>query len=219
MCGIIGVVSRPPTRPTPTEAAIVDGLDAALDTARSRRACAARCRRSTRSCAASRACSRWRRRSTPSRRSPPASINSTPLAADVEHRLDANDPTAGGLDPVELEAANAELIALKDALWAIRHDRLRTARLVADLAGRDAEPHTLGGYLPIQQALSAIDRLEVRGRDSAGLHVFVWGHDIDADGDGEAARRSRRRPAVPVERRDRQRRRRVVRLQGGRGDR
>ena len=38
----------------------------------------------------------------------------------------------------------------------------------------------MGGYLPIQQALSAIDRLEVRGRDSAGLHVFVWGHDIDA---------------------------------------
>jgi len=28
---------------------------------------------------------------------------------------------------------------------------------------------------------SAIDRLEVRGRDSAGLHVFVWGHDIETD--------------------------------------
>ena len=72
------------------------------------------------------------------------------------------------------------LIALKDAIWAIRHDRLRTARNVGQLAGRDASANTLGGYLPIQQALSAIDRLEVRGRDSAGIHVFVWGHDIDA---------------------------------------
>ncbi len=37
------------------------------------------------------------------------------------------------------------------------------------------------GYLSIQQALSAIDRLEVRGRDSAGLHVFVWNHDIEPE--------------------------------------
>ncbi|MEO7371481.1 MAG: SIS domain-containing protein, partial [Ilumatobacteraceae bacterium] len=28
------------------------------------------------------------------------------------------------------------------------------------------------------QALSALDRLEVRGRDSAGLHLFVWNHGL-----------------------------------------
>ncbi len=39
----------------------------------------------------------------------------------------------------------------------------------------------LAGYLSIQQALSAIDRMEVRGRDSAGIHVFVRGHGLDAD--------------------------------------
>ena len=37
----------------------------------------------------------------------------------------------------------------------------------------------LAGYLAIQQAFSAIDRMEVRGRDSAGIHVFVWDHDLD----------------------------------------
>ena len=37
------------------------------------------------------------------------------------------------------------------------------------------------GYLAIQQALSAIDRMEVRGRDSAGLHVFVWDGRLDLD--------------------------------------
>jgi glucosamine--fructose-6-phosphate aminotransferase (isomerizing) len=51
---------------------------------------------------------------------------------------------------------------------------------VESLAGRDASPAELAGYLAVQQALGGIDRLEVRGRDSAGLHVFVWGHDIDA---------------------------------------
>ena len=30
MCGIVGIVSRPPTRPTPTRAELLDGLDAAL---------------------------------------------------------------------------------------------------------------------------------------------------------------------------------------------
>ncbi|MGA9279328.1 SIS domain-containing protein, partial [Ilumatobacter sp.] len=33
----------------------------------------------------------------------------------------------------------------------------------------------------VQQAFSSIDRLEVRGRDSAGIHLYVWGHDIDPD--------------------------------------
>jgi len=60
-------------------------------------------------------------------------------------------------------------------------DRLRTARLVRDLAGRDAGIAAVAGYLTIQQAFSALDRLEVRGRDSAGIHVFVWGHGLSAN--------------------------------------
>ena len=64
-------------------------------------------------------------------------------------------------------------------LWALRRDRLRTGAAVADLAGGDAGRASLAGYLSIQQALSAIDRMEVRGRDSAGIHVFVWDHDLD----------------------------------------
>ena len=43
------------------------------------------------------------------------------------------------------------------------------------------------GYLAIQQALSAIDRMEVRGRDSAGIHVFVWHHGLDLDDPAVAA--------------------------------
>ncbi|MBU3703138.1 MAG: SIS domain-containing protein, partial [Ilumatobacteraceae bacterium] len=61
------------------------------------------------------------------------------------------------------------------------NDRLRTAREVEALAGLQSSPEALDGYLAIQQALSAIDRMEVRGRDSAGIGVVVWGHGLTAD--------------------------------------
>ena len=96
--------------------------------------------------------------------------------ADLERRLDAGEDVPGAED---LEAVNAAIVALKDAIWAVRRDRLRTAAAVADLAGGDAGPAALGVALSVQQALSALDRLEVRGRDSAGLHLLVRGHELD----------------------------------------
>ena len=47
------------------------------------------------------------------------------------------------------------------------------------MAGRDAGDAALAGFTNIQVVLSALDRLEVRGRDSAGLHLFVWDHGLD----------------------------------------
>src|SRR3954447_7409481 len=44
MCGIIGIVSRPPSRPAPTAEEIVGGLDAALDRRGDPRAVAAAAR-------------------------------------------------------------------------------------------------------------------------------------------------------------------------------
>ncbi len=86
----------------------------------------------------------------------------------------------GALDLDEHERVAAELIDLRDATWAIRHDRLRTAREVEALAGLDSTVAAVSGYLAVQQSLSALDRLEVRGRDSAGLHLFVWNHGLSA---------------------------------------
>ncbi len=83
----------------------------------------------------------------------------------------------GDRDP--LEAVNAAVVRLKDAVWSIDRDRVRTARGVADLAGSEPGWAATEAYSAIQQALSAIDRLEVRGRDSAGLHVLVRGHGLD----------------------------------------
>src|SRR6266545_7814093 len=96
------------------------------------------------------------------------------LAADrVEHALDAS---AADLSTVELEDVNAALVRFKDTVWAVGHDRLRTARAVADLCGSDLAPSAIEAFTSVQVALSALDRLEVRGRDSAGLHVFVHHH-------------------------------------------
>lgn len=91
----------------------------------------------------------------------------------IESRLDDPRGPVTRLGPGELELLNAGLVRLKDAVWAVRHDRLRTARAVADLAGPDAGPAALAAFTSVQVALSALDRLEVRGRDSAGLHLLV----------------------------------------------
>ena len=132
-------------------------------------------------------------------------------SASITGRLDQLDAYAAEIDAAlaaagadadadELERASVALIELRDVLWQLRRDRLRTANAVADLAGRDAGSAALAGYLSIQQALSAIDRMEVRGRDSAGVHVLVWDHELaatDPDVAAALARRVRRRP-VPV---------------------
>jgi glucosamine--fructose-6-phosphate aminotransferase (isomerizing) len=81
----------------------------------------------------------------------------------------------------DLESVNAGLSEVKDAVWAIERDRLRTAREVAVLAGPDPSDAAVAACLSIQQALSALDRLEVRGRDSAGVHVLVRNHGLDLD--------------------------------------
>ncbi len=95
--------------------------------------------------------------------------------AELEERLDKNPEAAGD----DVEDVNAAVVRLKDGLWAVHHDRLRNARAVGELAGPSARHAAIAGYTSMQQALSAIDRLEVRGRDSAGLHVLVQHHALD----------------------------------------
>jgi glucosamine--fructose-6-phosphate aminotransferase (isomerizing) len=174
MCGIIGVVSRRPTRPVPTESEIVELLDQAV-------AAIGDVLRVTSTVA----------EVDELLKGLPgliALVDRPRLVAAITARLDQLDAFTADVDhalerddlaPDELERRGAQAIALRDALWAVRHDRLRTAREVAELAGRDAGEGALAAYLAIQQALSALDRLEVRGRDSAGIHVFVHEHGLD----------------------------------------
>ncbi len=93
---------------------------------------------------------------------------------EAESRIETDE----SIDPEEQERIATELIELRDAMWGVRFDRLRTAYEVEALVGRDSTVAAIAGYLAVQQSLSALDRLEVRGRDSAGLHLFVWGHGL-----------------------------------------
>ena len=105
------------------------------------------------------------------------------LTNEIQSRLDVIDAVANveeaRIDALHVDTATLDTEALRlsrvrDASWAIRRDRLRTADAVHALAGDKASASSLAGYLSIQQSLSAIDRMEVRGRDSAGISVIVF---------------------------------------------
>ncbi len=93
----------------------------------------------------------------------------------TEADLDARGAPVGH----DLEAGNAALLRLKDALWAVSRDRVPTANRVRELVGSDAGWSAIEIGTSIEQALAALDRLEVRGRDSAGISVLVRDHGID----------------------------------------
>lgn len=100
------------------------------------------------------------------------------LLTDLEAAMDAGERHwAAG----ELERGNAVLVRLKDLVWSLGRDRTSAARGIADLMANTSvrSGSTVGAYWAVEVALSAIDRLEVRGRDSAGLHVLVTGHGLD----------------------------------------
>ena len=173
MCGIIGIVSRPSQRPVPEPAEILAHLDRAVAAGSL-----------TDAAGAVRQCDDLLK-GVPGVR---ALIGRYELAVGIIARLDQLDARVAEtehriesdhvLDPDQQERIATELIDLRDATWAVRHDRLRTAREVESLVGRDSTLAAVAGYLAVQQALSALDRLEVRGRDSAGLHLFVWNHGL-----------------------------------------
>ncbi|CAB4773668.1 MAG: SIS domain-containing protein [Actinobacteria bacterium] len=178
MCGIVALLSRPSQRPAPTRDWLFSRLDAALADRQGGPAAVAGPLEEVDAAL----------KGLPGVR---ALVGHPEIAAGITARLDLIDAaiaefernleTGTSQSPEEIEASNAAIIRLRDAAWAVRNDRLRTASAVEALAGRDAGVAALQGYLLVQQALSVLDRLEVRGRDSAGLHLFVWGHGLDTN--------------------------------------
>jgi glucosamine--fructose-6-phosphate aminotransferase (isomerizing) len=183
MCGIIGVVRRRATRVPPELAPLVAELDGAI----------ARLDGWTGDVADLEAAASAIERVDTALRGVPgvrALLGDRSGTLTVEHcaeqltdRLISVEADLDGgavrLDPAPLESVNAALLRAKDATWAVRQDRLRTARAVGDLAGADASAAAIEGFTSVQVALSALDRLEVRGRDSAGLHLLVRDHGLD----------------------------------------
>jgi glucosamine--fructose-6-phosphate aminotransferase (isomerizing) len=190
MCGIIAVVRRPSQRPVPTAAVILELLEGAsrrVDALTTAPAGSFEVELAASAAAVAEADGLLRGESGVRALLDHVGLR-TAVAnhvagldaqiVELESRLDS------GLDDLEftgteLERINADVIALKDAVWAIRRDRLRAADGVADLLGDLRSPAAIGVALSVHQALSALDRLEVRGRDSAGLHLLVRDHGLD----------------------------------------
>ncbi len=134
-----------------------------------------------------------------------ALIDDPSLRADVRLRSEALGEAADAVESMldgpevgasfqtgEIEAMNAALIRCRDSIWAISRDRLRAAEQVLDLAAGEVSDAGRAVLFSTHQALSALDRLEVRGRDSAGLELQVTGHGLDLDSPGVTAEIERR---------------------------
>ncbi len=195
MCGIIAVVRRPSTRATPTSQAVLDLVvgQAALfvsgpDATDTIAGVGARLAEAD---ALLRGVPGLRLLLAEPSLGPALVHHCDELLAAVEQeeqRLEQD----GTLSTSQLEARNQALIAVRDWVWAITRDRLRAAEVVSRLNGGAMQTGSLEAFLSIHQALSAIDRLEVRGRDSAGLHVLVHDHALDLDDPVIAAEIARR---------------------------
>jgi glucosamine--fructose-6-phosphate aminotransferase (isomerizing) len=200
MCGIVAVLRQPSTRPAPDPEAMLAALEVAAaslagaDFGRLPGALA-RLQEVDRAL-----------RGTPGLRcllSGPGTLERVSavagrIGADLA-RLDRDlDRGATDLAPARQEEVNAAVLALKDAWWAIDRDRLGMARAVAALIpDGDADLDALDGWWAIQVALASLDRLEVRGRDSAGIHVLVAGSGLDL-ADAEVQRLLDGRGADPL---------------------
>ena len=174
MCGIIAIHSRPSLRAVPDAVTLLDGLDRAIALGQDIAAAAtavADVDRLLRGVSGMR-----------------AMVGRFELIAGISARLDQLDAVIAERERVldadttltadAVETESATLGHLRDAVFSIRNDRVRGARMVGELVGRDGGPAAVAGYYAIQQALSALDRLEVRGRDSAGVHLYVWNHGL-----------------------------------------
>jgi len=77
---------------------------------------------------------------------------------------------------VEIELLNSRQVLLKDIVWALEKDILENIDRVLALAGgkeTPVSPAALEKYLPLNYLLNSLDRLEVRGRDSAGIQIGI----------------------------------------------
>ncbi len=98
--------------------------------------------------------------------------------AGLDARLDA---AAQHMTPAAIEACAEALTPVRDAAWSLGVDRVRMADAVRELARGSRSLSALRAFHAIEIALSGIDRLEVRGRDSAGVHIMVTRHGLNLD--------------------------------------
>jgi len=94
------------------------------------------------------------------------------LLADEEKLLDKQTTV---INSVELEIINSRLLLIKDIGWMLEYDILSNLQKVLALTGAAdtslVKPASFRKYRKLNLLLNALDRLEVRGRDSAGIQL------------------------------------------------
>ncbi len=194
MCGIVGILMRPHPGPAIDSRELLEGLAAAGRAAEAAVADSDRAEAQSLAAALSAAASELadcdrRLRARPAVRSLVRDETLRAAIADAlrpcsaaVNRLKAGLDTGGArFGDAGLEAVNRAAAALADAEWAIRRDRLRTAAEVDALAPAGTGDAGLDVLIAVQQAFSSLDRLEIRGRDSAGLFLLLSGHGLDPE--------------------------------------
>lgn len=92
--------------------------------------------------------------------------------AQEEKMLEDN---AAKFSSADLEIINSRIVLLKDIQWILEKDVLANFAKILDLSGEKKataiNPAAFKKYRQINLLLNALDRLEVRGRDSAGLQI------------------------------------------------
>ncbi len=82
---------------------------------------------------------------------------------------------SAGIVSAELEIVNSRILLLKDICWMLDKDILSNFQKITALAGAaspaEIEKSAFRKYRKLNLLLNALDRLEVRGRDSAGVQI------------------------------------------------
>jgi len=98
----------------------------------------------------------------------------TAFLAGEERLLEAE---AGRFATAQMEIINSRIILLKDVLWGLEKDILSNIEKILYLADTERvealTPESFVKYARVNFLLNCIDRLEVRGRDSAGIQFSL----------------------------------------------
>jgi glucosamine--fructose-6-phosphate aminotransferase (isomerizing) len=89
----------------------------------------------------------------------------------VNEQVGLLEKLAGEMPIPSAEAASSRLIKLKDILWGLQEDLLKNQEKILALCGGLGSLPEFRTYHRLNFILNAMDRLEVRGRDSTGVQI------------------------------------------------
>jgi len=93
----------------------------------------------------------------------------------VDRESDRLKAKMGRIDAATAAVMAGRIETLKDIVWTLKSEILENARKIRALfpdPEMEPTPETLQVFKNINAVLNAIDRLEVRGRDSAGISLL-----------------------------------------------